>query len=258
MATLREYATKYSFLKMERQDGILEVTFHDNGGPLVVTDALHATLGYAWNDIGSDRENKVIILTGTGDVFCTGTRGSDPTAFTTPDGLSKGSRDGRNMFANLLDIEAPVIAAVNGPAHVHGDLMVVNDIVLAADHATFQDFHMAARMVIGGIAQVIWQEILGVVRGKYFLLTGQVLTAQQALEFGVVNEVLPADQLMPRARELARMMVKQPPLTLRHTRIALNQRFRQRFLEEGGYGYTLIGLGLMDQVSQARAQPEPA
>ncbi|GAB3740292.1 enoyl-CoA hydratase/isomerase family protein [Spirosoma lituiforme] len=255
MATLSEYANKYPFLKMEREEGILQVTFHDNGGPLVITDALHATLGYAWNDIGSDRENKVIILTGTGDVFCTGTRGSDPTAFTTPDGLSRGSRDGRNMFANLFDIEAPVIAAVNGPAHVHADLMVANDIVLAAEHTTFQDFHMAAHMVIGGIAQVIWQEVLGIVRGKYFLLTGQVLTAQQALDYGVVNEVLPKEQLLPRAWELARAMVKQPPLTLRHTRIALNQRFRQRFLEEGGYGYTLIGLGLMDQVRQAQAQP---
>jgi len=250
MATFQQYATKYPFLKMERERGILQVTFHTDGGPLKITDALHSDLQYAWVDIGSDPENKVIILTGTGDEFCTSARNDDPTAFTTPKGLSKMARDGKNMILNLLDIDAPVIAAVNGPAHVHADLMIVNDIVLAAEHTTFQDFHVPNGMVIGGIGQVIWQEVLGLVRGKYFLLTAQKLTAQQALKYGVVNEVLPQAELLPRARALAETLINVPPLTLRHTRRTLNQRFRQRFQEEGPLGYALIGLGMMDRVSQ--------
>ncbi|WP_046244827.1 enoyl-CoA hydratase/isomerase family protein [Hymenobacter terrenus] len=245
MASFNQYSTKYDFLHMTREEGILEVRFHTNGGPLVMSDALHANLQFAWQDIGSDIENQVIILTGTGDVFCT--QSDAPGNFGNPNSLNLATRDAKNMYEPFFDIDAPIIAALNGPAHIHADIMVTADLVLAASHTTIQDFHIAAGMVTGGIAQVIWMELLGFVRGKYFLLTGQQLDVQQALEYGVVHEVVPSADLLPRARALARTLTQQPATTLRNTRRVLNQQLRQRFVEEAGYGYTLLSLALMDQ-----------
>lgn len=243
MANFKDYKDKYAFMKMERDNGLLEITFHTKGGPLVMSDDLHANIQYAWRDIGADPENKVIILTGAGDVFCV--ESDAPGNFGSPASLSLAARDAKNMYDAFFDLDAIVISAVNGPAFIHTDLLVTGDIVIAAEHATFADFHVAAGMVTGGIAQVIWMELLGYVRGKYFLLTGQSLSAQEALEWGVINEIVKKEDLLPRARAIAQQILKQPVTTIRNTRRAVNQRIKQRFLEEAPLGYTLISLGLM-------------
>ena len=88
--------------------------------------------------------------------------------------------------------------------------------------------------------------VLGINRGRYFFLTGQKLSAQEALRMGVVSEVLPADRLLPRAWELAEQLVKQPPLTLRYARVVLTQRLKQLMLDNLGYGLALQGLAAND------------
>ena len=79
-------------------------------------------------------------------------------------------------------------------------------------------------------------------RGRYFVLTRQELDAQMAKEWGAVNEIVPADKLLARAREIAEALAKLPPLTTRYTRIALTQKLR-RLIDEGvGYGLALEGI----------------
>ena len=137
-----------------------------------------------------------------------------------------------------------MIAAVNGPATVHSELAVLSDITLASENAIFQDqAHILFSTVPGDGIAVVWMELLGINRGRYFLLTGQKITAQEALQLGVVNEVLPKDKLMTRANELAERLAALPPLTARYTRVIFTQRLKRLLDENLGYGLALEGLG---------------
>src|ERR1700759_77945 len=122
---------------------------------------------------------------------------------------------------NILDIEAPMIAAVNGPVRLHSEYILLADIVLAAPSVVFQDKpHFEFGIVPGDGVHLLWQEAIGTIRGRYFILTRQELDAQTAEEWGAVNEIVAADKLLPRAREIAKGLAKLPPLTTRYARIA--------------------------------------
>ena len=85
---------------------------------------------------------------------------------------------------------------------------------------------------------------MGLNRGRYFLLTGQVLGAHEAKEMGLVNEVLPREQLLPRAWELARQIMKQPELNRRYARILLTEQLRRQINDLLPYGLALEGLAI--------------
>lgn len=251
--TFDDYANKYESFRMERQDGILEVALHTNGGPMVFSAIVHQELGFAFADIAADRENKVVILTGTGDTFCTD---FDPESFKSFNGLGENITAsgwdqtiwrGRHNINRQLDIPVPMIGVLNGPAIVHSELALLCDVVLAADSAIIQDFpHFGNGVAPGDGVQVIFPLLMGLNRGRYFLLTQQKLLAQEALDLGLVNEVMPGDQLMPRARELAAQIAKQPPLALRYARMLLTQRLKRLMDESIGYGLALEGLSAIE------------
>jgi enoyl-CoA hydratase/carnithine racemase len=247
MSRLEAYRDSFHNARLARsKSGVLEVALHTDGGTLVFDGHTHEQFVDLFHSIGSDPDNRVVILTGTGQAFMESIspEGFD---FFTPQGYDKIYREGKKVLMNILDIEVPLIAAVNGPVRLHSEYILLSDIVLAAPSTVFQDKpHFEFGIVPGDGVHLLWPEVIGTVRGRYFILTRQELDAQTAKEWGVVNEIVPADQLLARAREIAEGLAKLPPLTTRYTRIALTQKLR-RIIDEGvGYGLALEGISAAD------------
>ena len=136
MSRLEDYANKYQTVRFERRDGILQVTLHTEGQSLRWGFLPHGELPEAFHDIGGDRDNRVVILTGTGAEF-SGPRATPGTSsFPARPGWERIDRihwEGRHLLMRLLEIEVPVISAINGPAWRHSEIPLLCDIVLAAD-----------------------------------------------------------------------------------------------------------------------------
>jgi enoyl-CoA hydratase/carnithine racemase len=92
--------------------------------------------------------------------------------------------------------------------------------------------------------------VMGINRARYYMLTGQVIDATTALQLGMVNEVLPGDQLLPRAWELAEQISKQSVLVTRYTRAAFTHTIRQLLVANHGYGLMLEGMACVDDAER--------
>lgn len=253
MAKFDTYRDAFPNARLTRKDnGVLEVALHTNGGKLVFNGHTHEQFVDLFHQIGDDRDIRAVILTGSGDAFMDAIE-PDGFDFFTPQGYDKILREGRKVLSNILDIEVPLIAALNGPVLLHSEYALLADIVLATPDTVFQDKpHFDFGIVPGDGVHILWPHVIGSVRGRYFLLTRQILDAETARGYGAVNEIVPADRLLSRAHEIADGIAALPPLTGRYTRMALTHRLR-RLVEEGtAYGLALEGISAA-QVARGEA-----
>jgi enoyl-CoA hydratase/carnithine racemase len=230
-----DYADKYERFRFEKTDeNILLFQLHTDGADFAWDWKAHDAFGDACADIAGDRDISVVIFTGTGETFMDSYGPSDSTRtfpVTSDPGAEKIDErgwTGRQRHLNMLDIQVPMVAAINGPCSIHAELPLMCDVVLASDDAYLQDSaHFPRGVAPGdGIFNVLPRAI-GYNRARYFLLMGQKLDAQQLLDYGAVNEVVPKDRLLERAWEVARYLAMRPPLTLRLTRSILVQELRR-------------------------------
>lgn len=226
-------------IEVTGRSGVTELRFHTEGGPLIWSATAHRELTEAFAWVATRPDTKVVILTGTGEVFCTEI---DVTSFAGID-WDHIWWEGRRMLRNLHTIEIPVIAAVNGPAFIHSEIPVMADIVLAADHAEFADrAHFALRDTVPGDGvNIVWGELLGPTRAKYWLLTGAAIDAEEGHRIGFVNEVLSADALHDRAWDLATDLARRELPVLRYTKAAISIGFRRDFDERLSNGLGVEG-----------------
>lgn len=260
MSMFEEYCGKYRCIDMQRRNGILQMRLHTGGGPLQWGLEPQAELVKALGEVGADRENRIIILTGTGEEF-SGPRADaavdvykEGGAEHTPWDLDRVHWNAKNLMTRMLDIEVPMIGVVNGPAMRHAELPLMCDIVIAADDATFEDtahFQLAGQVPGDGI-NVVYTMLMGLNRARYLMLTGQILSAKEAKDMGLVSELHPRDKLLPRAWQLAEQLSKKSDLLLRYTRIVLTHPLKKAMSSDDmQYFLALETLAKLDHTHQA-------
>src|SRR3954451_3530633 len=206
MTRLHQYKDMFPHIAIDRTPtGILTMRLHRDGGPAkwaALEGSLHEQLGVALWYAARDPENLVVIFTGTGDKFIVENVPEEYPSERDGWDFLRSTREGIDLIMGFLDMDRPVITIANGPVTFHSELPVLGDVVLAADDAYFQDSHMRKGVVPSDGCHAVWLELLGTARGRRSLMTAQTLTAQELLEYGVVSEVLPREQLYPRALEI--------------------------------------------------------
>ena len=229
-----------------RADGVLLAQAHTRGGSVQLSVENHRAVGQLLKTVAADPENELLILTGSGDDFM---MAIDPDGFALErENLQHWAyeyayQDGRiNVGALINDLQIPTIGVLNGSGG-HAEICLMCDITLCAEEAVIFDPHFNMGSVPGDGIHSCLQELLGVKRAAYALITGQLIDAKLALEYGLVNEVLPRTQLLDRAWKLADHIMRQPRITRRLTTQILRRPWKRRITDDldGGFGIQMFG-----------------
>jgi enoyl-CoA hydratase/carnithine racemase len=243
-----EYSERFKdFYKMTRRDdGVLLVEAHTQGGPIQLSVQNHRSVGQMLKTVGADPVNEVMILTGSGDEFM---MDADPDGFALEQedleywAYEYAFKDGRINVSSLVnDLEIPTIGIMNGPGF-HSEMVLMCDITLMAEDAVIFDLHYDIGSVPADGIHNAFQELLGVKRAAYALLTGETFDANKALDYGMVNEVLPRDELVSRAFQIADHIMTQPRTTRRLATQIVRRPWKQRIVNDLdlGFGTQMFG-----------------
>ena len=249
------YANKYANLAFTRDDdGVLVLRFHTEGGPVVFTGQTHEDFPAALEEISLDRENKALVITGTGDSFMEEIDGPSLGEIFKPAAWEKTRVEGAKVIQRLLELPIPVVGVANGPAIVHSEYLLLSDIHIASERATYGDFPHPAFGITGGDGvHVVWEEVVGTARTKWLLWTGECIDAQTALQWGVVSEVVAHNRALYRGVEIARGLAAKPALYRTLQRQTLNINLRRRIVQDVPIGMALEGLTAADLAYQNKA-----
>ena len=201
---------------MERDEAIVTLTLNRADKLNAIDGAMLDALNEVLSQLEADRDCRAVILTGAGRAFCAGADIKEWTALAPQEfGPTWGLR-GHRLFDRLAGLSPAVIAAINGIAFGGGlELALCADLRIAAAEARLglPEVTIAALPGWGGTQRL--PRLIGPGRAKHMILTGQPVDAARAEAFGLVTEVVAADALMPRARELARQIAANAPLAVR-------------------------------------------
>src|ERR1700747_471205 len=242
-AVRADYLDAYRSIRLTRDAvGVLVVEFHSKGGPFTFTAQDHTEFVDAFYRIAQDRANKIVILTGASGEFIPEIDFASFGNVADPGVWSQIHDEGVQILENIANIRVPVIAAVEGRAHVHSEYALLANVIVAGEGATFNDVpHFAGGIVPGDGIFTMWSYRAGAGRAEAFLLNPRPVTAQTAYEWGVVAEVVANGKALVRACELAELYLKAPEVTRRNTRAHFIQPLKERIVREVGYGLSVEG-----------------
>ena len=255
-----EYKERFKdHYKLERRsDGVILAQAHTLGGSVQLSVQNHRSLGLLFKAVGADSENEVMIFTGSGEDFM---MEADPEGFQLERqdnaywAYEYAYKDGRINVSSLVnDLEIPTIGIING-CGFHSEICLMCDLTLMAEDAVIYDLHYDIGSVPGDGIHSCFEELLGVKRAAYALLTGEAIDAKTALEYGMVNEILPKDQLVERAYKIADHIMTQPRTTRRLTTQIVRRPWRQRISDDldGGFGIQMFGHLAKDKAVHSRS-----
>jgi enoyl-CoA hydratase/carnithine racemase len=215
----------YTTLETARVGDVLRVTIAHPTSPLnAVDDALHGDLTRLFADLRRESDARAVLLTGKGEAFSAGGDFAWFPQLREPGRMEALRRDAKQLVWDLLDVEVPIVAAVNGPAMGLGaSIALLCDVIFMADTAVIGDPHVKVGIVAGDGGAVIWPLALGPARAKQYLLTGDPVTAAEAERIGLVNRVVAAADLDREAMAFAERLAAGAPLAVRYTKLAVNK-----------------------------------
>ena len=259
---MAEYS--YRTLLVEKTNKVATLTLNRPDRLNAVGDGMHEELEDFFGRVNADADVNAIIITGAGRAFCAGgdigdmSAAPDPSSKTRPVPVAFG-RGPRRLILQMLEVEAPIVSAVNGPAvGVGATLALLGDVIIAAQGARIGDTHVRVGLVAGDGGAVIWPLLVGVHRAKEYLLTGELMQAEEAERIGLVNHVVAPEELMPKARELAEKLANGPTLAVRWTKASINKLIRERMnlILDTSLAYEALSAGTEDHLEAARAYVE--
>jgi methylglutaconyl-CoA hydratase len=206
----------YSTLLLECRDAIATITLNRPDKRNAVTSAMIADLQSVLDAIEKNHATRVVILTGAGKAFCAGMDLEMLAAIAkqSPTENQEDSRRIAKMLRRIWSFPRPLIAAVNGAAYAGGcGIATLCDFTLAVPEAKFGYTEVKIGF-LPAIVSVFLTRQIGEKRSRDLLLTGRIIDAQEAKEFGMVTEVVPAEHLLDRAHELANDLISASPSSL--------------------------------------------
>jgi len=219
---------RFPALRVERpEDFILEIVL--DGPNLNAVDADgHGQLADIWPVIDRDESVRAVVIRGAGRGFSAGgsfdlieSMVADPAVRT------RVMREARDLVYNVINCSKPIISAIHGPAVGAGlAVALLADISVAGRTAKIVDGHTRLGVAAGDHAVINWPLLCGMAKAKYYLLTCDVLTGEEAERIGLVSVCVDDDQVQDRAMEVARKLVAGSPSAVQFTKQALNNWYR--------------------------------
>ena len=216
----------YETLSFSQSGAVLTVRLNRPQALNAVSATLHTELSRVFAEIAADASVDAVVLTGEGRAF---SAGGDLEWFRdiTPAQLDALFVEARKIILDLVELPQPIVSAVNGVAAGLGaTLALFCDVIYAADNARLADPHVRIGVTAGDGGAAIWPLLVGMSRAKEYLMTGDSLTAVEAERIGLVNHVVPADELVARAQALAERLAQGSRMAIRSTKASLNKHVR--------------------------------
>jgi len=224
-------SSAYSALKFSNPaDGVLEVLI-DNPPVNSVDVNGHRELTYVWNDIDRDPEVRSVLLRGAGKAFSAGGDFELIEAMVGDSEFSAGvMREAGDLVHNVIECSKPIVSAINGAAVGAGlAAALLADIPIAGRSARILDGHVSLGVVAGDHAVVLWPLLVGMAKAKYYLLTNEPLTGEEAERIGLVAKVVDDEDLYDTALGVATKLARSSRSAVMWTKRSLNHWLRSAF-----------------------------
>jgi enoyl-CoA hydratase len=213
---------EYSSLLLTKESGIGIVTINRPKALNALNIEIYRELYQLFTEIENDPDIRVVILTGTGKAFVAGVD-IPGMKDNSPVSIEKFIKIARQAGDAIYNSNKPVIAAINGFAFGGGnELALACDLRIAAESAQFGQQEINLGIVPGGGAMQKLPRLVGMAKAKEIIFAGESFNAQTALEMGMINRVVPAENLMEEAKALARKLLSKSSVALAYAKKSMN------------------------------------
>jgi len=224
-----DYADYQHLLFDRGKNGVVLITINRPEVMNATNARLHWELTQVWLTIDADPAARVALVTGAGRAFSAGGDISLVEEMVgNPEAAARTMREASDLVYNIINLDKPVISAINGVA-VGAGLVValLADVSIIAETARFTDGHTRLGVAAGDHAAIIWPLLCGMAKAKYYLLTSEFIDGREAERIGLVSRCVPADKLMETALAVAEGLAGGSQPAIRFTKRALNNWLRQ-------------------------------